>query len=325
MVSSELLAKLKNTKLLADEEDTMGYVSTGCFPLNYIIAGRYDGGVPIGGITQIRGDSSTGKTLFVTSILTEAIKKGYYAKLVDAENSFSKSFAQRIGIDPDKLLYSTADCIEDAFQDITDTIKQIREEDKETPIVIALDSIAVLPSRKELDATSYDKSPIEGAQRAMLIGGSLRKINPLLKANKVALVIINQIRHKVGVIYGSPETLAAGGHALEYYLKVDLKTKRTEKLMDGEKPLGIRGEIICSKNKESIPYRSCEFELLFDKGLSPYYGLVDSLADQGLITKSPNGRCQLGETKFTKSEFGELLLNKNNKDFDKLRKLFGLE
>jgi recombination protein RecA len=325
MVTKELLARLKNTKLLSDEEDTLGYVSTGCFPLNYVISGRYDGGIPIGGITQIRGDSSTGKTLFVTSILTEAIKKDYYAKLVDAENSFSRSFAQKIGIDPDKLLYSSADCIEDAFQDITDTIKQIREEDKDTPIVIALDSIAVLPSRKELTAESYDKSPIDGAQRAMLIGGSLRKINPLLKANKVALVIINQLRQKVGIMYGNPETLAAGGNALEYYLKVDLKTKRTEKLMDNGKPYGIKGEVICSKNKESIPYRSCEFELLFDKGLSPYYGLIDSLAEQGFITKSPNGRCQLGETKFTKSEFGELLLNKTNKDFDKLRKLFGLE
>ena len=325
MVTKELLAKLKNTSILSDEENTLGYVSTGCFALNHVIAGRYDGGIPIGGITQIRGDASTGKTLFITSILSQAQKKGYYCKLLDAENAFNKEFAKKVGIDPENLLYSTPDCLETAFLDAEETIKAIRESDKDTPIVIAIDSLAVLPSKKELDAETYEKSPIDGAQRAIVIGGCLRKINTLLRKHKVALIVINQIRQKVGVMYGNPETNAAGGRSLEYYLHVDLKTTRKEKLMDGDKPLGIRGEIDCKKNKCSIPYRSCEFELLFDQGLNAYYGLVDMLAADKVITKSPNGRCQIGETKFTKSEFMNLLYDVSNKDFETIRKLFGME
>jgi recombination protein RecA len=151
-----------------------------------------------------------------------------------------------------------------------------------------------------------------------------RRINPILRKHKVALIVINQIRSKIGVIYGSPETNAAGGKSLEYYLGVDLKTFRREKLKDDkDNPLGIRGEVECTKNKYSIPYRKCEFELVFNQGLSKYYGLLDFMADDGIVSKSPNGRCQLGDTKFTTKEFINLISDKNNRDFDIIRSKIG--
>ena len=325
MLRQEILEKLKNPQTLSDTETSLGWISTGCLALNKIISGDYANGIPIGAITQLRGDSSTGKTLFLTSILIEAQKKGYYTKLVDAENAYNEQFARALGLDPDQLLYSAPECLEDAFADIEATIEQIREHDQDTPIIIGLDSLAVLGTRKELNTENFEHSPADGAQRAMITGMCFRRINPILRKHKVALIVINQIRSKIGVIYGSPETNAAGGKSLEYYLGVDLKTFRREKMKDEkDNPLGIRGEVECTKNKYSIPYKKCEFELIFNKGLSPYHGILDIFVDEGIITKSPNGRCQLGETKFTGKDFINLIYDKNNRDFDIIRSRINL-
>ena len=324
MLKREILEKLKNPQTLGDSETNFGWVSTGSLALNRIISGDYSKGIPIGAITQLRGDSSTGKTLFLTSILTEAQKKGYYTKLVDAENAYNEEFARKLGLNPDELLYSAPECLEDAFADIENTIEAIRQEDQDTPIIIGLDSLAVLGTRKELNTDNYEHSPADGAHRALVTGMCFRRVNPILRKHKVALVVINQIRSKIGVIYGNPETNAAGGRSLEYYLGVDLKTFRREKLKDDkDNPMGIRGEVECTKNKYSIPYRKCDFELVFDKGLSKFYGLLDFMADDGILSKAPNGRCALGETKFTSKDFINLILDKNNKDFDIIRDKIG--
>jgi recombination protein RecA len=326
MLKKEILEKLKNSNTLSDTETSLGWISTGSLALNRIISGEYDKGIPIGAITQFMGDSSTGKTLFLTNILIEAQKKGYYTKLVDAENAYNEKFAKTLGVDPETLLYSTPESIEDAFADMEDTINSIRESDPETPIVIGLDSLAVLATRKELKVENYETSPIDGSYRAQITGMCFRRLNPILRKHKVSLVVINQVRSKIGVMYGSPDTLASGGRALEYYLGVNLKTKRQEKLKgENDAPLGIRGEIECTKNKYAIPYKKCEFELLFDKGLSKYHGLLDFLVADGVITKSANGRCQLGETKFTTSQFNELILDIKVADFDRIRELIGFE
>ena len=324
MLNREILEKLKNPQTLQETETSLGWISTGSLALNRIISGNYDQGIPVGAITQLRGDSSTGKTLFLTSILIEAQKKGYFTKLVDAENAYNEVFAKALGLDPATLLYSAPECLEDAFSDIENTIEAIRASDQDTPIIIGLDSLAVLGTRKELNTENYEHSPADGAHRALVTGMCFRRINPILRKHKVALIVINQIRSKIGVIYGSPETNAAGGKSLEYYLGVDLKTFRREKLKDDkDNPLGIRGEVECTKNKYSIPYRKCEFELVFNQGLSKYYGLLDFMADDGIVSKSPNGRCQLGDTKFTTKEFINLISDKNNRDFDIIRSKIG--
>lgn len=325
MLNQEILEKLKNPQTLEKADTTLGFISTGCLALNKIISGNYTDGIPIGAITQLRGDSSTGKTLFLTSILIEAQKNGYFTKLLDAENAYNEEFARMLGLDPKQLLYSSPECLEEAFADIEATIESIREHDKDTPIVIGIDSLAVLGTRKELGIENFEHTPADGAQRAMITGMCFRRINPILRKNKVALVVINQIRSKIGIIYGNPETNAAGGRSLEYYLGVDLKTFRREKLKDDkDSPRGIRGEIECTKNKYSIPYKKCEFELIFNQGLSKFHGLLDEFVADNTISRSSNGRCQLGETKFTSKDFINLIYDKNNKDFDIIRSRIGL-
>jgi recombination protein RecA len=289
-MDNSVLKRLKNAGLLSEQVQDLGFVSTGSYALNKAISGSYNKGIPVGMITQFHGESSSAKTVFATHILIEAQKKGYYAILIDSENAYSSDFAKKLGLNPKELIYSAPDTIEDCFSVIEDTILAIRETDKDTPIVIAYDSIAVSPSKAEFEADNYEGNNMQGAVRAKTTGACLRKMNPLMRKHKVALVVINQIRSKVGLVFGSPDTPAAGGKALDYYIGVNLKTisNKTSDLIkdDNKQVIGIQGRIRNTKNKVSLPFRECEFRLMFDEGLDPYYGLLDNLTMDGVLEKA---------------------------------------
>jgi len=311
-MNKDVLKRLKNAGLLSEQVSDLGFVGTGNYALNKIISGDYTKGIPIGMITQFIGESSTAKTVFGTHILKEAQAQGYYSMMVDSENAYNPEFATHLGIDPKNLIYAAPETLEDCFQVIEDTIVAIRETDKDTPIVIVYDSLAVSPSKAEYEAANYDGNNMLGAIRAKSTGACLRKMNPLMRKYKVALVIINQIRNKVGVMYGSPDTAAAGGKSLEYYLGVNLKciSNKTSDLIkdDGKNVIGIQGKVRNTKNKCSIPFKECEFELLFDEGLNPYTGFLRQLEIDGHVER--NGAwytiTSTGK-KFQSKEFVELL------------------
>ena len=319
-----VLDRLKNAGLLSDQITDMGFVSTGSYALNRVISGDYTKGIPLGMITQFMGEASTAKTVFATHILKDAQQKGYYAMLVDSENAYNPEFAESLGLDPKKLIYAAPDTLEDCFQVIEDTIKAIRETDADTPIVIAYDSIAVSPSKAEFEAENYDGNNMQGAVRAKSTGACLRKINPLLRKHKVGLVVINQIRNKVGVMYGNPETQAAGGKSLEYYLGVNMKTisnKTSDLIKDENKQIiGIQGRLRNTKNKVSIPFRETTFKLMYDEGLDPYEGLLDFLVVDGIVKQS-GGWFTFGEKKFQRKSFYEGFLGEQ---FSELRKVIGV-
>ncbi len=321
---SELLKKLEGVGLLSEQELNLGSVPTGNYALNWVVSGDYKkGGIPIGMITQLYGESSTAKTVFATHILKEAQELGYYTMLVDSENAFNSDFASSLGIDPENLLYSAPETLEACFDAIKRTIMEIRSFDEDKPIVIVYDSIAVSPSKVEYEAEDFDGNNMQGAIRAKVAGSCLRKINPLLRLKKVALVIVNQVRSKVGVLYGDPTTTAGGGKALEYYLGVNLKTTaaKSERILDSNKEIiGIRGKISNTKNKVSIPFRSCEFELLYDQGLNPLHGFLPVLLSTGVVTQ--NGAWySFGDTKFQKKDFEESFLTDDK--FSSLRDKLG--
>jgi recombination protein RecA len=321
----EVLKRLKNAGLLSEQSPDMGFVSTGSYALNKVISGDYNKGIPIGMITQFHGEASTAKTVFATHILKEAQEKGHYAMLVDSENAYNPTFAKHLGIDPDKLIYAAPETLEDCFQVITEAIVTIRQEDKDTPIVVAYDSIAVSPSKAEYEAENYEGNNMQGAVRAKSTGACLRKINPLMRKFKVALVIINQIRNKVGVMYGSPDTMAAGGKSLEYYLGVNLKciSNKTSDLIkdDNKKVVGIQGKVRNTKNKCSIPFRECEFELMYNEGLNAYAGILPQLLSDGLI-KQTGSWYTFRDVKFQKKQFNEGFLT--DEIFSELREEIGL-
>ena len=327
-MNTDVLNRLKNAGLLSEQNPDMGFVSTGSYALNKVISGDYTKGVPIGMITQFHGEASTAKTVFATHILKEAQEKGYYTMLVDSENAYNPVFARSLGIDPEKLIYAAPETLEDCFQVIEDTVVAIRETDPDTPIVVAYDSIAVSPSKAEYEAESYEGNNMQGAVRAKSTGACLRKINPLMRKHKVALIIINQIRNKVGVMFGNPETAAAGGKALEYYLGVNLKTisnKTSDLLKDDNKQIiGIQGRLRNTKNKVSVPFRETTFKLIYDEGLDRYEGLLDTLVADDVVTRS-GAWYTVTETgkKFQSKDLSALLSDQTDEGFAPVRKLLG--
>lgn len=324
-MNQEVLDRLKNAGLLSEQVTDMGFVSTGSYALNRVISGDYNGGVPIGMLTQFMGEASTAKTVFATHILKDAQAKGYYAMLVDSENAYNSEFASSLGIDPEKLIYAAPDTLEDCFQVMEDTIKAIRESDADTPIVIAYDSIAVSPSKAEFEAETYEGNNMVGAVRAKSTGACLRKINPLLRKYKVALIVINQIRNKVGVMFGSPETQAAGGKSLEYYLGVNMKTisNKTSDLIKDEnkKIIGIQGRLRNTKNKVSMPFQETTFRLTYDEGLDAIDGLLECLVLDGVVKQSGSWFTYKEHMKFQRKAFYRDFYTD---DFEQLRSEIGL-
>lgn len=278
--------------LLSEEGQVFGYVDSGSYALNKIISGDYNGGFPIGGITEIYGESSTAKTVFLTHAFKGAQKQGFYTVMVDNEHAYSPSFAKLLGVDSDKLIYTTPESMEDCFETIEKAILTIREKDKDTPIVIGYDSIGVSPSRKEMKDDLGSNSEITGALRAKVAGQCLRRINPLLRKHKAALIIVNQVRSKVGLVFGDPRTKAGGGKALLYYCAVSLEAQSGKgdiQYDELKNPIGIKGVIKCVKNKVTVPYQDCTFKLMFNEGLRKDYGLTASAFKAGIVISPSAG------------------------------------
>ena len=323
-MNAEVLQRLQQAGLLSEQTLDLGDVPTGSYALNKIISGDYQKGIPIGMITQIHGEASTAKTIFITHILIEAQRKGYYTILVDSENAYNSKFAETLGLDAGKLVYAVPQTVEDCFNYMETIIKSIREVDEDTPIVIGYDSIAVSPSKSEYEAENYDGNNMQGATRARVTGACLRKINPLLRKEKVALVVVNQLRSKVGVMFGDTTTTAGGGRSLEYYLGVNIKTlsAKSERILDNNKQIvGIKGRCKNTKNKVSVPFRECEFELIYNKGLNPVYGLLHQLILDGLVEKQGSWY-SYESMKFQNKTFNEDFLTDDK--FLELRKRVGL-
>ena len=288
----DVCKQLDGATLLSEESQAYGFVDSGSYSLNKIISGKFNGGYPIGAITEIYWESSTAKTVFLTHAFVGAQKQGYHTVMIDNEQAYSPSFASVLGVDPEKLIYMAPDTLEDCFDAIEKSILAIREKDKDTPILIGYDSIGVSPSRKEMQGDIAGDPNMGGALRAKVAGICLRRINPLLRKHKAGLIIINQIRSKVGVMFGDPRTKAGGGKSLLYYCGTSLEamSSRSNILYDDFKnPTGITGKVKCVKNKITIPYQECEFELMYDKGLTRDEGLVYTMLKSGNVTQPSKG------------------------------------
>ena len=313
----DIVKDLEGACVLSEDESVSEFVDSGSFALNKIISGRFDGGYPIGAITEIFGESSTAKTVFLTHAFVGAQAKGYHTVMVDNEHAYNKEFASQLGVDPTKMIYSEPETIEQCFSFIEKAILAIREHDKETPIVIGFDSIGTTPCNKEMsDELKDSDSVIIGALRAKITGQCLRRVNTFIKKHNVALIIINQNRSKIGVVYGDPKTKAGGGKALDYYCAVSLETvssKASGTLLDENgKPCGIEGEIRNKKNKVATPYQSCEFKLIFNKGLDRTTGLCELMTKEGMVVSPAKGWFALKDdaSKHRKADLETLIADK---------------
>ncbi|MGH2506712.1 MAG: recombinase RecA [Ktedonobacteraceae bacterium] len=234
------------------------------------------GGLPRGRITEIYGPESSGKTTLCQHVIASAQRVGGYAAFIDAEHAFDRTYAARCGVDVNNLLISQPDTGEQALE-ILDALVRSNAID-----VVVVDSVAALTPRAEIEGEMGDSHV--GLQ-ARLMSQALRKLTGAISTSNTAVVFTNQLREKIGVMFGNPET-TSGGKALKFYASVRLDIRRTDTIKQGQDVMGNRTRVRVIKNKVAPPYRVAEFDIMYSEGISREGGLIDLGLEMGLVKKS---------------------------------------
>jgi len=278
--------------------EEIGAISTNCLSLDAAIG---VGGFPRGRIIEVYGPESSGKTTLALQVVASAQSTGGVCAYIDAEHAMDPEYAQKLGVNIDDMLIAQPDSGEQALE-IAETLIRSNSVD-----VIVIDSVAALVPRAELDGEMGDSLP--GLQ-ARLMSQALRKITAIVSNSRTCFIFINQLREKIGVFFGSPET-TTGGKALKFYASLRLDIRRIGAIKDGERVVGNRTRVKVVKNKCAPPFRECEFDIMYGEGISRAGDLIDLAVNQNVVEKSGAWFSYSGERLGQGRENVKNLLNEN--------------
>ena len=291
----------KGSIMKMDNKEKIGYsgISTGSISLDHAIGG----GIPRGRIVEIYGPESSGKTTLTLHVVAEAQKKGGTAAFIDAEHALDPVYAENIGVNVKELLISQPDSGEQAL-DIAETLIKSGALD-----VVVIDSVAALIPKAELDG---DIGDTHVGLQARLMSKALRKLTGIVSKSQTTVIFINQIRHKIGVMFGSPET-TSGGNALKFYSSVRLDIRRIGQIKDGDQVIGNKTRVKVVKNKVGPPFRMTEFDIMYGLGISYEGDLLDLALKADAIEKTGSWFSYDGQKIGQGREKVKLLLSEDKK------------